>query len=136
MFYIIHTNLVTHVVKIVDDTFAYANTHSKLIDYVSKKCNAVHIVDDTEVNKIDRFFKVNDDKNKIYIYKSINDGYVYDNFVLKLIEEIDVVKYDNKTKSYLEITKECVNNEVKAFGGFTQKDCAYLAPRKYDERDL
>lgn len=138
MFFIVHNNLVKHTSIIVDNTKIYANTNKLLMDYVSEKCNATIIEEDDEVDKIDRYFKINEDKNKVCIYKSVDAGYIYNNFLLELIEEVDVVKYDLKNKSYLEVAKEDMVRDIKNLGGCLPSEVKPFDPQmpQYSEADF
>lgn len=106
MFFVIHSHLLEQKVKVVDNTSMYSHTSKILMDYVSEKCNAIHIKDKDEIDKVDRYFMLNEDKNKVFIYKSSNDGYIYDNFNIALVECVEIVKYEVKTKTYAEMVME------------------------------
>ena len=113
MFFIIHTDYAKKEVSIINNTTLYANTRTLMMDYVATKCNATHIEDVSEVKEIGRYFMVSNDMSSIFIYNAINTGYLQDYFELELIEDVKVVRYEVKEKSYAECLKENLNKQIE-----------------------
>ena len=112
MFFVVHTNYQRKSTTIVDNTTLYANTKKQMMDYVSTKCDATHIENTDEVKELGRYFMVAEDMGSINIYDAINVGYVYDSFEIQIIEKVDIVKYELKSKTYAECLKDKMNDEL------------------------
>jgi hypothetical protein len=111
MYFIVHFDHVVDCMKIVDNTSHLGNAKKQLVDYVAEHCNALHIEDILEVKEEGRYFKVSNSGNIISIFNAVNNGYVFDYFDLRRVEEVHIVDYAVKT--YAECIKENLNQEIE-----------------------